>query len=155
MCIRDRVEAVEQMLEFGASRRESISHIIRSQIGRAASYDLNTQNLPEDGSPVWGMYIRRLLESAGDEREWEMNGDYLLTRWHGCERLLYLYMLLHYEYLDYPDEGRMFSVYRSRCGPNSALPSEVCRICGESGHWGNECPNICLLYTSPSPRDRG
>ena len=46
----------------------------------------------------------------------------------------------------------------------SSRDNRTCRVCGEVGHIAKDCPmyrgggpppSSCLLYTSPSPRDRG
>ena len=38
---------------------------------------------------------------------------------------------------------------------NRSLPGSACEMCGSSGSGLEPEPEPCLLYTSPSPRDRG
>ena len=41
----------------------------------------------------------------------------------------------------------------SRLGPNQVLDAHHCRICGRTGHWGNECPEI-QPYQKQSQKQR-
>ena len=63
--------------------------------------------------------------------------DEILAEYKGREGELYRALLLKYE-----------GGAKSGCN-NNDLPANACRVCGESGHWGNECPR----RTNMSPED--
>ena len=47
----------------------------------------------------------------------------------------------------------MVQIYEGPCksrGKNAELVKKVCRFCGKTGHWGNECPTRIPLPKSAS-----
>ena len=67
--------------------------------------------------------------------------DDIMKKYEGKEKELYTAMLNMHE-----------GCAKGSCD-NAELGRNVCRICGRSGHWGNECPDRALKRKGPQGQD--